>query len=85
MVNILDPVVTARTATYLKVANFPGLHRHARSGRYYACTTKLGGIRRERRLSTCDRKIADRRMKEWLGSLDKVDAEMEEAIFAQST
>ena len=49
----------AKTPTYVKVANFPGLYRHARSGRYYACK-KLGGIRRERSLGTCDRKIAER-------------------------
>ena len=77
------PVVTARPATYVKVANFPGLYRHSRSGRYYACK-KLGGIRRERSLGTCDRKIAERRMKEWLDSLDKVDAEVEKITIAGS-
>ena len=81
MVNILAPAV-ARTPTYVKVANFPGLYRHARSGRYYACK-KLGGIRRERSLGTCDRKIAERRLKEWIGSLDKVDAEVEKTALGQ--
>lgn len=76
MVTLLAPVVTARTATYVKVTNVTGLYRHARSGRYYACK-KQGGIRRERSLGTCDRKIAERRIKDWLGSLDKVDAEVE--------
>ena len=74
MVNILAPAAT-KPPTYVKVADFPGLYRHARSGRYYACK-KLGGIRRERSLGTCDRKIAERRLKDWIGSLDKVDAEM---------
>ena len=74
MVTLLAPV--AKTPTYVKAAHVPGLYRHARSGRYYACK-KLGGIRRERSLGTCDRKIAERRMKEWLGSFDKVDAEVE--------
>ena len=74
MVNILAPI--AKTPTYVKVANFPGLYRHARSGRYYACK-KLGGIRRERSLQTTDRKIAERRIKEWIGNMDKVDAEVE--------
>ncbi len=82
MVTILAPVVTARTATYVKVANFPGLYRHARSGRYYACK-KLGGVRRESSLKTCDRKIAERRLKEWIGSLDKVDAEVEKTTLGQ--
>ena len=49
MVNILAPVVT-KAHTYVKVANFPGLYRHARTGRYYACK-KLNGIRRERSLA----------------------------------
>ena len=56
MVTLLAPV--AKAPTYVKVANFPGLYRHARSGRYYACK-KLGGIRRESSLRTCDRKIAE--------------------------
>ncbi len=81
MVTLLAPVV-AKAPTYVKVANFPGLYRHARSGRYYACK-KQGGIRRERSLGTCDRKIAERRMKEWLGSLDKVDAEVEKTTLGQ--
>ena len=54
MVTLLAP---PKTPTYLKVANFPGLYRHSRSGRYYACK-KLGGIRRECSLKTSDRKIA---------------------------
>ena len=60
------------------MANFPGLYRHARSRRYYA-GKKLGGVRRERSLNTCDRKIAERRFKEWIGGLDKVDADAEMA------
>ncbi len=64
------------TPTYLKVANAPGLYRHARSGRYYACK-KLGGVRRERSLGTCDRKIAERRLREWTDNLGRVDAEVE--------
>ncbi len=81
MVTLLAPVVI-KAPTYAKVANYPGLYRHSRSGRYYACK-KQGGIRRERSLGTCDRKIAERRMKEWLGSLDKVDAEVEKTTLGQ--
>ena len=81
MVTLLAPAVT-KAPTYVKVGNFPGLYRHARSGRYYACK-KLGGIRRERSLGTCDRKIAERRMKEWLGNLEKVDAEVEKTTLHQ--
>ena len=81
MVNILAPVVT-KAPTYVKVAHVPGLYRHARSGRYYACK-KLGGIRRESSLKTCDRKIAERRLKEWIGNMDKVDAEVEKTTIGQ--
>ena len=80
MVTLLAPI--AKPPTYVKVANAPGLYRHARSGRYYACK-KQGGIRRERSLGTCDRKIAERRMKEWLGNMDKVDAEVEKTTLSQ--
>ena len=66
MVTLLAPV--AKAPTYVKVANFPGLYRHSRSGRDYACK-KLNGIRRERSLGTCDRKIAERKLKEWIGNL----------------
>ena len=78
MVNIPTPCAP----TYVKVANFPGLYRHARSGRYYGCK-KLGGKRREHSLKTCDRKIAQRRLKEWIGNLDKVDAEVEKTTLGQ--
>lgn len=82
MVNILAPVVAARATTYVKVANVPGLYRHARSGRYYACK-KLNGIRRERSLGTSDRKIAERKLKEWVGNLDKVDPEVEKTTLGR--
>ena len=72
----------AKTPTYVKVANYPGLYHHARSGRYYTCK-KQGGIRRERSSQTSDRKIAERRMKEWLDSLDKVDAEVEKTTLGE--
>ena len=68
--------------TYVKVANYLGLYRHARSGRYYACK-KLNGVRRECSLRTSDRKIAERRLKEWIGNLDKVDAEVEKTTIGQ--
>ena len=80
MVALVHP--PAKMPTCVKVAHFPGLYRHARSGRYYACK-KLGGIRRERSLGTCDRKIAERRLKDWIGSLDKVDAEVEKTTLSQ--
>ena len=80
MVTLLAPVTTG--PTYVKVANVTGLYRHARSGRYYACK-KLNGSRRERSLQTSDRKIAERRLKEWTGNLEKVDAEVEKTTLGQ--
>ena len=65
MVTNLAP---AKPPTYVKVANLPCLYRHSRSGRYYACK-KVSGRRKEHSLETCDRKIAERRLKEWVGNL----------------
>ena len=42
---------------YIKVANVPGLYRHAKSERYYAAK-KINGKRRERSLGTTDRSRA---------------------------
>ena len=53
MVTNLAP---AKPPTYVKVANFPCLYRHSRSGRYYGCK-KVRGDRREKSLETSDRKI----------------------------
>lgn len=80
MVNIAHPA--SAWPTYIKVANYPGLYRHTRSGRYYG-VKKLAGKRRECSLRTADRKIAERRLKEWLGNLEKVDAEVEKTTLHQ--
>jgi integrase len=52
------------------------LYRHTPSGRYYGCK-KVLGRRKERSLGTTDRKIAERRLKEWIANLGKVDTEVE--------
>ncbi len=80
MVTLLRPVTKA--PIYLKVANVPCLYRHARSGRYYACK-KVSGRHRERSLRTTDRKIAERKLKEWIGNMDKVDVEVEKTTLGQ--
>jgi hypothetical protein len=67
---------------YIKVPNYPGLYRHTVSGRYYG-VKKLRGRRKERSLGTTDRKIAERRMKEWVANLDKVDSEVEKTTLRQ--
>lgn len=67
---------------YVKVANFPGLYRHAKSGRYYG-VKKVRGKRKEHSLDTSDRKIAERRYKEWAANLEKVDHEVEKTTLRQ--
>ncbi len=74
MVN--DVSADNKEATYIKIANFPGLYRHTRSGRYYGAK-KLRGKRRECSLRTTDRKIAERRLRDWMRNLTAVDHGLE--------
>lgn len=76
-----EPAAT-NSSLYVKVTNFPGLYRHSKSGRYYG-VKKVHGRRKERSLDTADRKIAERRYKEWVANLDKVDTEVEKTTLAQ--
>ena len=61
---------------WVKVPNIAGLYRNARSGRYYGIK-KINGIRKERSLITTDRKIAERRHREWIGNLQRLNRECE--------
>ena len=61
---------------WMKVPNIPGLYRNTVSGRYYGFK-KIRGRRRERSLRTTDRKIAERRHREWISNLQRVDRECE--------
>ena len=67
---------------YVKVANAPGLYRHIKTEQYYA-VKKVNGKRREHSLGTADRKIAERRLKEWVDSFGKVDSEVEKNTVRQ--
>lgn len=67
---------------YVKMPGVVGLYRQAVSGRYYG-VKKIKGKRRERSLETTDRKIAERRLKEWIASLEKVDTEVEKTTLGQ--
>jgi integrase len=58
------------------VLNVPGLYRNTVSGRYYG-VKKIRGNRKERSLRTPDRKIAERRHREWITNLQRVDRERE--------
>ncbi len=60
----------------VKVPQVPGLYRHSLNFGYYGIK-KLGGKRKEHSLRTTDRKLAERRLKDWLANLGKVDAGVE--------
>lgn len=68
--------IHASENVYIKVPGCVGLYRHTKSGRYYG-VKKVHGRRRERSLETNDRKIAERRLKEWIDDLLRVDSEAE--------
>lgn len=44
---------------------------------------KIAGKRKEHSLETSDRKLAERRFKDWAANLDKVDTEAEKTTLAQ--
>jgi len=61
---------------FVKIPQVTGLYRNTRTGKYYGAK-KVNGRRKERSLGTTDRKIAERRLKDWIASLDRVDHEVE--------
>lgn len=81
-----SPVMTsARPSTRPlldKIPNYACLYHHRNSGAYYGIE-KLGGKRKEHSLGTDDRKIAERRLKAWLASLEAVDHESEKTTLRQ--
>jgi len=66
----------------VKIPNFACLYRHSVNGTYYGITKK-GGKRKEHSLATDDRKIAERKLAEWVKNLDKLDPEAEKTTLAQ--
>src|ERR1022692_3218519 len=70
------------TSTYVKVSAHPGLYRHSSSGRYYGYK-KLNGKRHECSLKTTDRKIAERRLRDWMRNFDVVDRELEKTTLRE--
>lgn len=76
------PPEPPRSSEYAKVPNVVGLYRNTRTGRYFGCK-KVDGKRKERSLGTTDRKIAERRLKEWIANLGKVDTEVEKTTLKQ--
>lgn len=80
MVN--DTSADKSASSYVKIANFKGLYRHTTSGRYYG-VKKVRGKRREVSLRTADRAIAERRLREWVANLGRIDLEKERTTFKQ--
>lgn len=79
------PGAEARPSTrqlLLKIANCPCLYRHKSNDTYYAIK-KLGRKQKTHSLNTSDRIIAQRRLKEWLANLDKIDSEAEKTTVTQ--
>ncbi len=65
-----------------KIPNFPCLYRHKLNGNYYGIK-KVSGKRKEHSLQTTDRKIAERKLADWIKGLDKVDATAEKTTLNQ--
>jgi len=64
-----------------KIPNFPCLYRHSLSSTYYGIC-KVRGNRKEHSLKTADRKIAERRLKDWIASLKEANPEVEKLTLA---
>lgn len=67
---------------YVKIPHVVGLYRNTRTGKYYG-EKKIKGKRRERSLETNDRKIAERRLKDWIANLSKVEPEVERTTLGE--
>jgi len=66
----------------VKIPNYPGLYRHTVNQKYYGIV-KRSGKRKEHSLDTADRKIAERRLREWIETLDTIDTEAEKTTLIQ--
>ncbi len=56
----------------VKIPSVPCLYRHAVNGNYYGIK-KIVGRRKELSLRTTDRKVAERKLKQWIAELQTVD------------
>lgn len=79
-----DTETTRKSTSQLlvKIPNYPNLFRHSVNGTYYG-RKKLGNKRKDHSLGTADRKIAERKLAEWVKNLDKLDPETEKTTLAQ--
>jgi integrase len=79
-----DTETTRKSTSQLliKIPNYPNLFRHSVNGTYYG-KKKLNGNRKDHSLATTDRKIAERKLAEWLKNLDRLDPELEKTNLSQ--
>ncbi len=66
----------------VKIPNYPCLWRHKISGAYYGIK-KHRGKRKEHSLETDERKLAERKLKDWVGDLDKIDSAAEKTTLTE--
>jgi hypothetical protein len=55
----------------VKIPNCPNLFHHEINGKYYG-RKKVGDKRKDHSLGTADRKIAERKLAEWIKGLGKL-------------
>lgn len=77
-----DLLSSSAAPLWVKIPHVPGLYRNTSTGVYYG-VKKIKNRRKEKSLFTADRKIAERRLKEWMASLGKVDVEVEKTTIRQ--
>ena len=65
-----------------RIANHQCLYRHSVNKTYYGIK-RVGGKRKEHSLGTTDRKIAERKLKQWIANLSKIDTEAEKTTLTQ--
>ena len=65
-----------------KIPNVPCLYRHKINGNYYGIK-KINGKEKDHFLDTCDRKEAERNLKDWIEQLGKLDAEAQKTTLDQ--
>lgn len=66
----------------VKIPNVPCLYRHKDNGNYYGIK-KVNGKEKDHSLDTTDRKEAERNLKEWIKTLERVDAEAQKTTLDQ--
>jgi hypothetical protein len=66
----------------VKIPNYSCLCRHKINGTYYG-KKKHAGKRKEHSLDTTDRKLAERKLKDWMNSLERIDVAAQKTTLAE--